>query len=176
MVLEWDEVRRRTARLVDGLGVPIDAEILDFVTTLRYVGYETILSCGGHADRITGGPYVVIISKKGRSILERDPSDKRNRLLARQATAAEAMSLYELLAKFYIHHQLDYSQQVTLRMIGNDAFRIGCHGADLLDAEQDSERRKDRIRRYRKELDEFSKFILKEKTKEKPHAARSSVG
>lgn len=62
-------MRQRVVGFRDALGIGMDPEVVDLVTGLRCIGYETILSYGGHVDRSTGGSYVVMVSKVAREIV-----------------------------------------------------------------------------------------------------------
>jgi hypothetical protein len=46
----WDKLVKKFERLTDGLGMPIDLEILETVVALNALGINTIMSCGGHID------------------------------------------------------------------------------------------------------------------------------
>ncbi len=46
----WEAMAAEVARLVDGLGVPVDEGIRDTVIALRLLGIETVSSCEGHLD------------------------------------------------------------------------------------------------------------------------------
>jgi hypothetical protein len=60
---QWDEALKLVRRLEDSQGMRVDPEIEQLVTALRLLGYKTVMSCGGHLDRRTTGPYVVIRSQ-----------------------------------------------------------------------------------------------------------------
>jgi len=54
--IKWHEFRKEVESWGDRLGMPIDKQMIDLVTTLNLLGVETTMSCEGHINKRL--PYV----------------------------------------------------------------------------------------------------------------------
>lgn len=113
----WTDYMAETDQLVDGLGKPIDAGILETVTALRAWGFVTTGSCEGHPDHGTPHPWVDISRD---AATRRRLTKERNELFEDQALrevdqplSLEANRLVALLEQFYGEHQVAF-YRVTL--------------------------------------------------------------
>lgn len=76
--------------MTDKLGMPVDKRMIETVTILKLLGLHTTMSCSGHMQRITGGPYVAFISPKAEKYRERckqidNPKDAQYKKLYQKA-------------------------------------------------------------------------------------------
>ncbi len=54
--IKWHEYKKEVESWGDRLGMPIDKQMIDLVTTLNLLGVETTMSCEGHLNKRL--PYV----------------------------------------------------------------------------------------------------------------------
>lgn len=161
----WKRATDEVRALTDGLGLPVDKHIVPTVTALRLLGYSTIMSCGGHSDRITGGPYVVFISEDAKRIWQNckstnDPKSKAYKIAFKRATIAaitERNHLWNLLEEFYDKRSSNYNQRLTLRTVLFTT-RLTCTGADQAYICNKEERKK-LLAANREEMQTFALFL-----------------
>lgn len=135
----WTAARQETLCLKDGFGMPVDPEVVDVVTALRLLGFLTTMSCGGHVERFTGGPYVMFTSNSSiklsriRNSLPADQLNERKKLdkEVRAHTLMERLRLFELLSAFYEERQAAYLDQLIVVNCGITHNRLQCLGAEL---------------------------------------------
>ena len=154
-------MRQMVVGFRDALGTGMDPEVVDLVTGLRCIGYETILSCGGHVDRSTGGPYVVMVSKVAREIV-RASSSIESRRSARQVVLAESRGLYELLQGFYRGRVIDCeTPRLALQALGDDALRLTCINSSVVLGNESIpvEDREQYLDACRGEVDDLADFL-----------------
>jgi hypothetical protein len=136
---EFITARKETNKLVDKLGKPIDAGILDTVTALRLHGIHTIGSCEGHLDRITGGPYVMFeapgthdFRTKYRAINDRKSEKyKYWHDKAIQENMPEIRKMLTLLNGFYDNRLTPNDQHIIIRCFDTSVGELMCQSADI---------------------------------------------
>lgn len=116
----WAYEERKVRTLTDALGNDMDAPITPAVVALRLLGFHTIASCGGHLDRHTGGPYVLIeaseaatLARKAQKIKDDDPDYLVLRHQADLARATVLQRLCEWLREFYDGREVDPDNRIT---------------------------------------------------------------
>ena len=122
----WDQELERVRQLKDSLGMPVDPGIEDLVTVLRLLGFDTVASCQGHADRVTGGPYVMVQSKQAQLVFGEqqklaDSSGETARTLlkkARDLNTREGHRLELLLDRYYESRAVTWGKVLEVRSVG----------------------------------------------------------
>jgi hypothetical protein len=61
---KWQKALQKVAQITDKIGMPVDERIIETVAILTLLGFKTSMSCEGHVDRVTEGPYVIFDSPK----------------------------------------------------------------------------------------------------------------
>ncbi len=130
--------KAQTIHLVDKLGCPIDPKILDVVAALRMHGIHTISSCEGHADRPTGGPYVMFESPKTRELREKYRSEEKGskeykfwHKKAVQENMPEIKKMLLLLEGFYKDRIVANDQHLIVRSFDSSIGELMCQSADI---------------------------------------------
>jgi hypothetical protein len=142
----WKETERKVRRLADGLGLGIDPGIRQMVITLICLGFKTSASCEGHA-RYHGLPYpwvdIEVTNKNARRVFLR---------------------LMKLLEEFYDERDGARDAHLVLRP-GKTSVRLQGVGGDILQKlprELLTYSVRSRLGiRYRKEMNDFQKFLEK---------------
>lgn len=161
------EIRQKATQLTDALGNSIDPGILDTVVALRLYGVNTIASCEGHNDRITGGPYVMFESAKATEYEAKykklqDKSSILYKQLYHKAAAAnarEVQTVLNLLDAFYESKSTPHSQRLIVRCFGASAGKLMCHNADsayILGVQE----QKNLLTKNQKEMEVFTAYLL----------------
>ncbi|MEU3251083.1 hypothetical protein [Streptomyces sp. NPDC006997] len=159
----WERERRQVRQLRDGLGKPVDRQIVEAVTILRVLGFTTTGSCGGHADRLLA-PYVGFRSAtnaEDRQYIEQAPDQAARRRRKNQTirhNAAELGRLVPLLGRFYDGSAVPYKQRLICQGFGVIGYRLTTQDADLVTVVSKDERR-ELVKRQRREFDAFTKFL-----------------
>lgn len=171
---DWEAMRARVAGITDRLGMPVDEPIFELVVMLNLLGFQTTGSCGGHADRTTGGPYVVFESKKAQKIAEqvrlsKDYSSKEYQELRRKAnyySALEIQKMVTLLKGFYEHRLHNYDDEMIIVQTMPLTYNcIKCLAAEtaLTLAEPERERL---VQQDREEMKAFADYLYESYVKE----------
>jgi pimeloyl-ACP methyl ester carboxylesterase len=156
-----EEVRR----LRDALGQTVDPEIELLVVALRICGFTTISSCGGHLDRATDGPYVMMHSMAGAqamaTALQACDSEKLETLKrAQELTLRDADTLYESVAAFEQSRPARISEpRMEVRPVGHSDFRLCFVHADFDRIRSADDRCAELVRR-REWVDRFADWLL----------------
>jgi hypothetical protein len=167
------KVRKWARTAVDKLGNPIDDGILETVIALTSLDVNTVSSCEGHFDRVTGGPYVMFeapgvqkIVDDFRAIRNRlDPAYKRLYDKATIANAHQAQKVIKLLHEFYTFCAnttdtiIPAEQRLVVHFLGPTACRLACQGADLAHIRGYKERA-ELLYRNRAEMQAFTKYLI----------------
>lgn len=109
----------------------VDPEIERLVTALRLFGYSTVMSCGGHPDRRTTGPYVMLRSRSAGDEIERAEREDDDVKKQRHYRAARLLAQKEMLDLKRVVDQLNEDTEVAsarcfleLRPSGHSGFRL----------------------------------------------------
>lgn len=151
---KWERLKKEVLRIVDGLGMGIDAGIRGTVVALRANGFPTCASCEGHVDWGIACPWVDIQAPepKGwrRSAKKRDRWFKKNFRLWQK--------MISLLEEFYAVHRVPYSQMIVAESCATGSFRIMCVGGLGTSFSSLREKRK-LLPRYQEEMWVFKQFL-----------------
>lgn len=161
----WQTALDNTRAITDGLGMPIDEEIVETVAIMRLMGINTTMSCGGHLDRVTGGPYIMFSPREAKQWQEEcrgiedkmSPAYKHAYDMARKASLAEQSKLMKLLEEYYSNHQALYPQMLVAHnyVFGN---RLYCQGVELANIASPAEQ-KQILADNLKEMKDFTEFL-----------------
>lgn len=162
----WQQTLRQVQGLTDKLGMGVDGEIAETVTAMRLIGLTTRMSCGGHLDRITGGPYVTFIAQGAEVYRKKcaaiaNPKDMQYKEFVEKAFVEnlnEQAKLYALLERFYEKRPTPFLQRLTLRTMGFSTFKLDCQGADLAYISSPLAR-EELLEGHRREMREFTEFL-----------------
>ena len=134
----WRDELELVRGLRDQLGMVVDAEIETTVVALRLLGYKTVMSCGGHVDRRTTGPYVIFESESTHNLVTRaqQVSDEvREQALFREAqrvTQREALPLKTTIERFNLERVIaGATTLLELRPVGHSRLRLCFVHADF---------------------------------------------
>jgi len=174
---EFAALRERVNKLVDKLGRPIDPDILDTVAILQAHSIHTIGSCEGHADRPTGGPYVLFSAPNAKKYDDAkktlpEQTGAEYRRLRKQAIMAnnrQAQKLLRLLDGFYTHRIVPVNQRLIIEYYGSTFGELMCQGAGLANI-QGPEQRADLLKKNQAEMRAFTDYLIALKVKT-PRAA-----
>lgn len=130
--------KAQTSHLVDKLGCPIDPKIQGIVAALRMHGIHTISSCEGHADRPTGGPYVMFESPKAHELREKYRSEEKGskeykfwHKKAVQENMPEIKKMLLLLEDFYKDRIVPNDQHLIVESFRCLDSVLMCQSADI---------------------------------------------
>lgn len=175
---EWNEMLKQVKQLVDANGMPVDEGVEETVVALNLLGLDTIMSCWGHDDRNTLGPYIMFgpeeamtLEKEWSKEATKDrssPAAREKKRIAEDAGRQYRHKIHELLVEFYATYPMNYDSLLVLEPIGMSATWLGVSsnqygelfGSDL---------RQERLRNSRREIEAFTEF-LKTKLKDKEKA------
>lgn len=136
---KWKEALHRVRQITDGRGMTVDTDIGETVAILQLMGFHTTMSCAGHADRVTEGPYVMFLSLEAEKYREQcrkieDPKDAQYKKLLQKARACilrDMKALYDHLENFYQSRTGQPRGRLVLKSTGFSRARLDCHGAEL---------------------------------------------
>ena len=139
-VAQLKEALVQAATIVDSLNHPIDRGIAESVAVLRLLGINTFSSCWGHADRLTGGPYVMFKSSEAKDLEPKlqaindplDPKFKRLRAKLVRANLRERAKLLPLLEDFYEGRPTPFGQRLIIEGIGVEGSRLKVQNIELM--------------------------------------------
>ena len=147
----------------------VDPGIEELVTGLRLLGFDTVASCQGHADRVTGGPYVMIQSNQAQLVFAEhqklaDSSGEAARALlkrARDLNSREGHRLELLLDRYYESRAVIWGKVLEVRSVGYVVNRL-C----FVHAESDQlfggDVKAKRLRLHQDEMNRFARFLRDE--------------
>lgn len=149
--------------------MPVDTGIEQTVVALRLLGFKTTMSCAGHADRITTGPYVMCESDEARTLyrsieslrdVEAGEIGRRN---CQAITLREANRLRTLIDHFSTDRTTATSsvQRLEIRPVGHWGFRVCFVNADF-DAVDALPRRITNLEQRQREIIRFTNFLKRE--------------
>ncbi len=136
---DFTKAREDALKIADKLGTPIDPGILDTVAVFRVLDIHTAGSCEGHADRLTGGPYVMFESAQSGELFSKlqeipDRTSPEYQELFSQISRlnmAEVQKLLPLLDGFYADRDTPHSRRLIIRCFGPSVAKLMVQDADL---------------------------------------------
>lgn len=154
---------RNVRSITDTNGLQIDEGIVETVVAMRLLGFNTEMSCAGHEDRSTGGPYVMFTSKEAEDLEKawRSTADiSLKKEIWKQADDEGYRSRYrmhQLLVEFYMKYPANYDNLLILKPIGAATTWVGVVSNRYGDIFE--EQKKERLDRSRREMDKFTEFL-----------------
>lgn len=162
----WQRELEVVRGLRDALGLGVDPGIEDAVVALRLAGYRTVMSCAGHLDRRTGGPYVVLESfaaaRFARSVRSGSDSDKTQMIFrtAQQIALRELEPLKRLIEAF--NERVGRRDQLLeLRIVGHSKLRL-CFTHSDFDPVDDDIAYARRLKDRRSAMTEFIRYLSRQ--------------
>lgn len=161
----WITSYRAVRLLRDALDVSVDDEMRSLVAILRMCGFTTMSSCGGHPERPTDGPYVILQCDPARAA-ERDAIqlvEATERLAALKAcrlqTLRQADRLRLLVERFEAQRDLSSSSaRLEVRPIGYAQYRLCFVHSDFSSILEPAEHQCEILRRQRA-IEDFARFV-----------------
>ncbi|KKP33008.1 MAG: hypothetical protein A2312_04535 [Candidatus Staskawiczbacteria bacterium RIFOXYB2_FULL_32_9] len=157
----WEEKQREVDKIVDGLGEEIDKNIKDVVVAFVANGFSTSASCEGHivseSEKQRGElyPWIDICLPEPEGWQESE--DKKEQW--RAENLLQRQRLKNLLKEFYKDKQVTDDANLIFEDIGIfGRFRIRSLGGENMQS-LNSERQKQLQKIYRKEMNDFAKFL-----------------
>jgi hypothetical protein len=162
----WKAALDHVNKITDKLGMPVDKGIVETVAVLQLLGVDTSMSCAGHSDRVTGGPYVIFESKEAEECRKKcaaikDPGNSSYKEWARKAQVAlleHQSQLYKFLDKFYQGRQTPFKQRLIIHTLGLSAYRLNAQGAQMA-LLGNTEKRNVVLTSCQKEMSDFTEFL-----------------
>jgi hypothetical protein len=176
----WQEMAARVDKITDTLGMPVDEGIKETVIVLNLLGFPTVQSCEGHAERGVCGPWVDM-RPKGTEALAQKRSQAIDRLIkARQQKQPEEESVEQILKEvdeaarepmthlaenliarltaFYQEHQTPYDCILMIHHLGL-GYRLECQGTSMQYGPFALPRKDERLPHYQQEMRSFTDFL-----------------
>lgn len=168
MDTQWLDTLNRVRQIRDTLGRPVDKDIEETVAILQMMGIATTMSCGGHIDRDTGGPYVTFAHKdilQYRQIIEtvgnpRSDEHKAAMHEAKKLTFHAREKMWSALEQFYKKRTVAYSHQliIQVRPFSNTLSCQGAANVFFMNAQD----REAALRANRAEMTAFTDYLKKD--------------
>lgn len=160
----WANEERKVRTLTDALGNDMDASITPAVVALRLLGFHTIASCGGHLDRHTGGPYVLIevpeaatLAQKAQKIDDENPDYLVLRHQADLARATALRRVCDWLRAFYDERAVDHDNRIVAHSM--PWFLILMEPSSDLILTMDRSEARRFLNANRREFEDFASFV-----------------
>ncbi len=147
--MSLSELREYFRHVGDGLGLGIDAGIMETVVALTANGIPTASSCEGHADRGLPYPWVAISHRQPNRALEGEVDPLQGALKVLNEPVYPRLEA--LLKEFYA--QRKYPVQLNL-------VRLGLADSRLMPDVGDNHRRTDLLKPRQAEMQAFTAFLL----------------
>jgi hypothetical protein len=164
---KWEAKKHEVMKLTDKLGMPLDDTIVDTVVALQLVGINTNMSCGGHVDRNTAGPYIMFADPVAdkmeftyrTTLTPKDDEYKRQRIVARDLNLHERQKLLLHLDAFYSDRRVPYTTRLIVSSVGGaEMSRLQCQGAELVHI-LSAEESKQILRHFQDEFRAFTDYL-----------------
>lgn len=145
---DFTKAKEEVSNLADRLGTLMDPGILDTVAAFHMLGIHTVGSCEGHADRLTGGPYVMFESPQSGALLEKlqqtpDKASLEYKQTLQEASRlnmAEIQKLFPFLDGFYADSDTPHSKRLIIRCFGPTVAKLMVQDIDLAEILSPEER------------------------------------
>ena len=163
----WDKTLLEVEQLKDALGRGLDPGSRELVACLRMIGLNTVMSCEGHPDRQTEGPYVMFRSAEALSMeaqywmLARDSKRKSGearelRKVAYELNMRERQKITPLLERFYEHRFVQYGDRIIITTFDLGGSRLKCQAAEEFRL---ADNRESFLRSHWQEFADFTLFL-----------------
>lgn len=161
----WQQELTETRQITDKLGMEIDPKVVDIVTAMRLLGFQTTASCQGHLERITSGPFVKFESpiavkyfKEAEALREERASyrDKLNE--GRLETWREMQRMYNLIEDFKKTGVCADSELLVVQYVMNKNIFLKCYGVEFMHLSE-VEKRRETLSRYQGVMQAFAEYL-----------------
>lgn len=149
----------------DKLGLGIDPGIRTAVAMLNHHGIHTVMSCEGHENWATGGPYIDIAAagshdnrKKLEEITNREEQESFWKAMYRETTDA-GKKIVPILDEFYKGRDTAFSARLIL-VANRDSMRLESAGVAFLYYETDPSVKNKDLKLFQSEMNDFSDFLV----------------
>lgn len=184
---QWDEMHKRMSKMGDKLGKGIDAGIIDTVVVLNLLEMPTTMSCEGHLEWGTAGPWVHVgnhdgdkemkeyfqLMQEARNAHEQGQPSKHlfeqahaKRRAARQTQLIFRQKLVNYLDMFYKQRFVPYDMRLVIQDLADGTSRLEIQGVSLQEIAT-VEIKQQKLLAYQAEMQAFTAF-LKEQFFQKP--------
>ncbi len=165
----WEKVKQEVRQFKDALGMPVDEGIFETVAVFRYLGINTTMSCAGHLDRITRGPYVYFMSNQNGKLLLKmkeigDRTNPEYKQLFNETTRnnlIERQKIIPSLDAFYTNRFVSYNQRIIIEGFGPSKNYMLCQGAELAYI-LDQKEQVDLLGKNQTEMKTFTQYLIKQ--------------
>ncbi len=162
--ITWQQRRAEVDRITDKLGLGIDEGIKEAVTAFRVNEFTTSQSCEGHTGKEekyeASFPWVEIYTPEPKGW--RESKGEKKKQLDREWTIEnlkQQQKMMGFLDEFYEGRETSFDARLTFDRIGAfGGFRVQSFGAEMMKLLPPEEQLK-KLELYRKEMDEFTKFL-----------------
>ena len=155
-----NKLKKRVEETTDKLGMPIDAGIKEAVIAFNVWEFPTYQSCEGHFDKKGEAyPWVEILVPVPKGIKDNGKEEKERTL----ENLKHRKRMTGMLGEFYKERKTSSDAKLSFSNIGiYGGFRIQSAGAEKMPLFSGKEQ-KEKLKLYRKEMDDFAKFLKKRK-------------
>jgi len=166
----WRQALLEVDELKDGLGRGLDPGSRELVACLRLLGLKTIMSCEGHAERETEGPYVMFRSLEAKPLeaeywklvaegKRKSDEAKQLRKTAYELNLRERRKLTPLLNEFYENRATSYDNRIIISTFDLGGSRLRCQSAEEYRLAGKSDREAF-LRAHQQEFGDFTAFLM----------------
>ena len=161
-----DQALQKIGGVTDRLGLGIDPGIRTAVAMLNQHGLHTIMSCEGHENWATGGPYIDIGAAGSYDFRKRFEgiADKEEKESFRKAFGKETMDvgkkIVPILDDFYKGRDTAFAARLVL-VAYPDSMRLESAGVAFLRYETDPAIKNKDLKLFQSEMSDFSDFLIR---------------
>lgn len=154
--LRLNKLKKRMDEITDKLGMPIDPEIKEAVVAFNIWKFPTSQSCEGHFHKEGASfPWVEVYTPEPKG-WEKDEKIQKEWTVE---NLRQKKRMTEMLSEFYKDRQTPFDARLSFMNIGAyGAFRVQSIGAEMIELfSKEKQKKKQEI--YRKEMNDFAKFL-----------------
>ena len=162
--IAWEQRRQEVDKITDNLGLGVDEKIKEAVTAFRVHEFATNQSCEGHiGEGEKHGatfPWIEIYAPEPKGWNEAG-GEQKNQIEKEWMVKnlEQQQKMMGFLAEFYQGREILFDVRLTFSSIGAfGGFRVQSFGAEIMKLLSSEEQLK-KFEFYRKEMDDFSKFL-----------------
>lgn len=165
----WSRIEIRVNSITDRLGLGIDNRIRESIVALQVLGFVTTASCEGHVKHGLAAPWINIGKKVPREILIKkreakgylnDNDAEKIRSVTKKNLKGQ-IRLMQLLDKFYEERKVSSDVRLVINQFGIYGNSWLKSAGEVFQQIRPKERREKKLRRYQREMKDFTEFIKK---------------
>lgn len=154
---ELERTRKKVENIQDKLGKPVEEKIKETVVMLTAFDMRTTQSCEGHLEKERiQAPWVMILPEE--PPVKKWHENKELREKVRKQGLAMRKKLINLLTNFYREKKATSDIRLGVSERVGYGFKVQSEGVQALEGLNKKDQKK-RVREYRKEMKEFTKFL-----------------